>query len=635
MDRSLHRGSRNSGTWPTTPSSNSSNSFANFAKALGVAISASDEQQGLVRPKATRRSSGLAHSGALSPTSSQASRPNDPFSMGVQIHLPDSLHLVLESVCEGLLDAHLDLFEALRSRYEQQWPLVRSLADVFTPSADLLKHYATYVCHLQRALEQLEEANLMERAMRGKRIKKERLSQTVALGRAVALLESISAQHGEPSLAIFISKPFQRLLKYPLLFQNLLFHTDPSTHEFESTVAMVVEVERIVRTIEDEKVGAEERDKVRDAFARIDGINEKRLLKPRPDRTLIDERPLWEQESSRALSESARIAAQVREDSGAVSDSEAVSGNTLRNALRAKRSIRRLSDYISGDASPSKTPSVGGKKDIWLIRFSDVDIRCRRVGVTSLPMVSSAVLQPTVDSQAEDEDTYDAAGALAKREKESKERLKALRNTTLRAKTRNLYSFIAVQSWRASEKTASAQPEEYAQGLSTAMEEAEEDDESDQSSDEGVDMGRYIRQSKLSFSYWGTDRVEPRRVGSQADRGGPPGGDGVSPRSANGRAGHLAPSDAITHSQSRGKADKFASRLRPSAYPSPSSSPNPNGSSSFPQGIDQIDQTRQPSSTAAQPPAIAGDGESLVEIEPGIPFSPSGLQWPSGAPSQS
>ena len=60
-----------------------------------------------------------------------------------------------------------------------------------------------------------------------------------------------------------LSKPFQRLLKYPLLFQNLLFHTDPSTYEYESTLQMVAEVETIVRSIEDEKIHKEERDKTR------------------------------------------------------------------------------------------------------------------------------------------------------------------------------------------------------------------------------------------------------------------------------------------------------------------------------------------------------------------------------------
>ena len=56
------------------------------------------------------------------------------------------------------------------------------------------------------------------------------------------------------------------------MFQNLLFHTDPSTFEYESTLQMVAEVERIVRSIEDEKIHREVRDQTRDVFARIEGL---------------------------------------------------------------------------------------------------------------------------------------------------------------------------------------------------------------------------------------------------------------------------------------------------------------------------------------------------------------------------
>lgn len=86
-------------------------------------------------------------------------------------------------------------------------------------------------------------------------------------------LEDNAAEKGETGLAISLSKPFQRLLKYPLLFQNLLFHTDPSTFEYESTLEMVAEVEKIVRSIEDEKIQQEERDKTRDVLARIEGLD--------------------------------------------------------------------------------------------------------------------------------------------------------------------------------------------------------------------------------------------------------------------------------------------------------------------------------------------------------------------------
>lgn len=92
------------------------------------------------------------------------------------------------------------------------------------------------------------------------------------MGKTLLALEELATERGESGLSISLSKPFQRLLKYPLLFQNLLFNTDPSLREYEATLAMVDEVELIVRGIEDEKIGKEERERTRDVWARIEGL---------------------------------------------------------------------------------------------------------------------------------------------------------------------------------------------------------------------------------------------------------------------------------------------------------------------------------------------------------------------------
>ncbi|CAD6942121.1 unnamed protein product [Tilletia controversa] len=563
------------------------------------------------------------------PGSSQGRGAPDPLEVLLPVSLPTPVRIVLETISEGLLHEHALLSDALKNRYQEQWPLVRTLADVFLKHSFLLQHYARYVCHLERALEFLEEAALMERAMRGKRIRKEKMTQTVAVGRAIAALEIIAAERGEPGLALFISKPFQRLLKYPLLFQNLLFHTDPSTYEFESTVGMVVEVERIVRSIEDEKVSAEERDRSRDAFARIDGITDKAVLKPKADRTLVEEKPLYDEGPRRALSESRTEGvglansealtseltsgprASVGKASGAAAAAAAAAAagldgpsSSLRAMLKSKRSFRRLSDFLGpsglgaggdgekggasgsgsgagggnnnnnsssspGGSAPTKAPNLGSKRDLWVIRFSDVELRCQRTGTTTLPMVSSAALRPegqpgppgsTSPQQGGGGGggTEDEVPDFASRAQYSKERLRALRNTTLRAKTRNLYKFIAVQSWKtaAPSAAAAAYAARRAEGLARAIEEVEAESESDldgegesdTDEDEGGGQGlgiqeedgpteseesggeefgtgnagggggggaggnqeRFVREAKLSFSYWGDDRVEPR-----------------------------------------------------------------------------------------------------------------------------
>ena len=45
--------------------------------------------------------------------------------------LPEDLRVCLEVIESGVLDGHVKLSEGLRKRYEEQYPLVRSLADVF------------------------------------------------------------------------------------------------------------------------------------------------------------------------------------------------------------------------------------------------------------------------------------------------------------------------------------------------------------------------------------------------------------------------------------------------------------------------------------------------------------------------
>jgi hypothetical protein len=58
---------------------------------------------------------------------------------GVAPHqLPDDLRQCLEVIEVGILAGHLKLSEGLRKRYDEQYPLVRSLADVFVANVRLL-----------------------------------------------------------------------------------------------------------------------------------------------------------------------------------------------------------------------------------------------------------------------------------------------------------------------------------------------------------------------------------------------------------------------------------------------------------------------------------------------------------------
>lgn len=49
-----------------------------------------------------------------------------------EVELPEDLTKVLHVLAGGILEGHIKLAAALRKRYDDQYPLVRSLADVFT-----------------------------------------------------------------------------------------------------------------------------------------------------------------------------------------------------------------------------------------------------------------------------------------------------------------------------------------------------------------------------------------------------------------------------------------------------------------------------------------------------------------------
>ncbi|OAX43578.1 Dbl homology domain-containing protein [Rhizopogon vinicolor AM-OR11-026] len=388
--------------------------------------------------------------------------------------LPEDLRICLEVIESGVLDGHVKLSEGLQKRYEEQYPLVRSLADVFVSSSHIFQGYATYVLHLERALEQVD--NALSTASAAKKPKNQDAAEWLKVCKSLQRLEEFAADKGETGLAITLSKPFQRLLKYPLLFQNLLFHTDPSTFEYESTLQMVAEVETIVRSIEDEKIQKEDRDKTRDVFARIEGLDKvKQLAVPKPSRLLLEERqilgPMNGSGSPRGPGSSPPPVVNAK-------------------GVKGKSSFRRLSDVLGAGSG------LGSKKDLWLVVFNDVVLRCQRTGTTSLPLVSGTNSRATSLPEMQGKSKYSSTGR---------------RNS--HTKPRNLYKFLKIETWAIGDVV---QPNEgvvsmvdvvrsKAEARSAAQPRIlplpDEDEDGEGESDDSD------KKSKMSFSYWGADKI--------------------------------------------------------------------------------------------------------------------------------
>lgn len=87
--------------------------------------------------------SGLSTKGTIQTQGTRVLRkgPKTSTTESVAVHgaipprqLPEDLRICLEVIENDLLDGHVRLSEALKKRYEEQYPLVRSLADVFVSS---------------------------------------------------------------------------------------------------------------------------------------------------------------------------------------------------------------------------------------------------------------------------------------------------------------------------------------------------------------------------------------------------------------------------------------------------------------------------------------------------------------------
>lgn len=411
--------------------------------------------------------------------------------------LPEDLRVCLEVIDGGVLDGHKRLCEALKKRYEDQYPLVRSLADVFVSNSDIFQGYARYVLHLERALEQVDDA--LSNVNNTKKPKKQDAHEWQKVCKAFQKLEEIATDKGETGLAITLSKPFQRLLKYPLLFQNLLFHTDPSTFEYESTLQMVAEVEQIVRSIEDEKIQKEERDKTRDVFARIEGLEKVRqLAQPKPSRILVEERQC----------------APTLGSIGPGGYGSPTPPPTMINGknVRGKSSFKRLSDVLNPNSG-----GIGGKKDLWFVVFNDVVLQCQRTGTTSLPLVAHTASRTNSLPEFQGKAKYATTGR---------------RNSTTRP--RNLYKFLKIETWDIGEVM---QPREGVVSMDDVARSKAQKHNSNMLSptptnedDPGMESDDSDRKSKMSFSYWGADKITVQKPINKMGRvtvprrGGVPGG---------------------------------------------------------------------------------------------------------------
>ncbi|GAA5949921.1 hypothetical protein JCM3765_007739 [Sporobolomyces pararoseus] len=338
----------------------------------------------------------------------QSPRSREPSGPPPAPPLPEALKTVLEATVE-MLKGHEELSSRLKEQWTKSFPLVRGLGATWSDQPWFLQTYSAYIVSLEEALEIIDShlpsshpssstsssntrsPHLLFRSSSTKAQAK--LDQK--LTEYLQYLEKEAAIKGESSLSICLSKPLMRMSKLPLLMQALLFHTDPTTHEWEKTRAMALEVDALVRSIEDEKIEEEQRERTRDVLARIEGINDRGLMIPRSSRILISESPVPPSTSSSL---------------------------PLRTAS-TKRSSRRVS---TGSTNTFGRSSKADKE--WLIKFTDVVIRAQKIGETNVP------------------------GSFSREKEKQGKQGKTRKSGPLR----NTYRFLFVERWETAERAEAA-----------------------------------------------------------------------------------------------------------------------------------------------------------------------------------
>ncbi|GAA6062608.1 hypothetical protein JCM10212_002202, partial [Sporobolomyces blumeae] len=402
--------------------------------------------------------------------------------------LPDCLRDVLEATV-AMFKGHEELSTRLKDQWAKAFPLVRGLAAIWSDQPWFLETYARYIVSLEECLSLLDvhlpashphapgssfstSHTTSSNQTRSALLKLNPLSHTrhappstttttMTTGRgdattrdprltvALQQLEQRAAETGESNLSICLSKPLMRLSKLPLLMQALLFHTDPTTHEWEKTRAMALEVDALVRSIEDEKIEEDQRERTRDVLARIDGINVRALMTPRNPRILISE-SLAPIAPSTLPSSSNGKSRGNRRTSAAGGGGGTTGGGTLMSFGRNK----------------SKGAGIGQD---WLIRFTDVVVRAVKVGETSIP------------------------GSFSReKEKQGKQG-----KTRKEGSARNTYRFVRVERWES--------PEQAELAWRNLNERSDRVSDVDESDDEGGTVG--YAASRMSFRY---DSDEPQ-----------------------------------------------------------------------------------------------------------------------------
>jgi hypothetical protein len=240
--------------------------------------------------------------------------------------VPENLNKVFNSISYFLF-IHEVISNCLTERQENQFPLVRSISDILLSYVWVFRAYAPYLIHYEDALRELDDC----------------IRKKDKLGRLVRKQQKSPSCRNMP-LTTYLLKPFQRLLKYPLLITNLLKGTDKEGFDYENTVSLKTKLDDVLSDVEEQKRSHDNMERLRELETRIHGLG--------PFRLAINNRQL--------LKESPACQKSI--------------------TLKKQPSLRKSLTVMS---SPTSNPKRHSVRNLYTLECNDIVLLAERTGVTS------------------------------------------------------------------------------------------------------------------------------------------------------------------------------------------------------------------------------------------------------------
>ncbi|KAJ1888873.1 hypothetical protein LPJ66_008346 [Kickxella alabastrina] len=172
----------------------------------------------------------------------------------------DQIELIFGNVQE-ILELHESINTAFMERQRKQYPVVWDISDVLLPFVHHFRLYAKYICNQDKALGLVEELK--------------RTSNNFAV---FCKERQRRPECRNLPMESFLTLPFQRLLKYPLLLRTLLTSTEQWSQQHANGRLVAEQVDAWIKKIQDARAKLESYACLQALSACVSGVNWAPLL---------------------------------------------------------------------------------------------------------------------------------------------------------------------------------------------------------------------------------------------------------------------------------------------------------------------------------------------------------------------